>query len=90
MTGKEIGPVKRLKLGLFAKIQDKRIEEHRLRQLFWECTLRCNAACLHCGSDCRISSEVRDMPASDFLKVIDSLTPHYVCNIHRRRTPDAA
>ena len=32
MTGKHIGPGKRLKLELFAKLQDKRIEEHRLRQ----------------------------------------------------------
>ena len=76
MTGKHVGPGKRLKLELFAKLQDKRIEEHRLRQLFWECTLRCNAACIHCGSDCRVNSEVKDMPASDFLRVIDSLTPH--------------
>lgn len=22
---------------------------HPLRQLFWECTLRCNLACRHCG-----------------------------------------
>ncbi|MCR5709000.1 MAG: TIGR04133 family radical SAM/SPASM protein [Bacteroidales bacterium] len=76
MTGKRIGPVKKLRLGLFAKLQDQRIGEHRLRQLFWECTLRCNAACLHCGSDCRASSEIKDMPAADFLRVIDSLTPH--------------
>ena len=76
MTGKHVGPVKRAKLELFAKLQDKHIEEHRLRQLFWECTLRCNAACLHCGSDCRVNSECKDMPAADFLRVIDSLTPH--------------
>jgi len=30
MTGRHVGPGKRLKLELFAKLQDKRIEEHRL------------------------------------------------------------
>lgn len=25
-------------------------DEHKLRDLFWECTLSCNAACKHCGS----------------------------------------
>ena len=63
-------------LELNRAVLQKRIDEHELHQLFWECTLRCNAACLHCGSDCRISSTVKDMPAADFLRVIDSLTPH--------------
>ena len=27
-------------------------ELHPLRYLFWECTLRCNMVCRHCGSDC--------------------------------------
>lgn len=50
---------------------------HPLRQLFWECTLRCNMSCLHCGSDCKVSSVLPDMPAEDFLKVIDEqITPH--------------
>ena len=50
---------------------------HPLRQLFWESTLRCNVHCLHCGSDCTSSLQTRDMPAEDFLKVIDTeITPH--------------
>ena len=49
---------------------------HPLRSLFWECTLRCNMSCRHCGSDCRVVPAVKDMPAEDFLKVIDSITPH--------------
>lgn len=52
-------------------------ELHPLRQLFWESTLRCNVHCLHCGSDCIASIETPDMPAEDFLKVIDTeVTPH--------------
>ena len=49
---------------------------HPLRSLFWECTLRCNMSCRHCGSDCKAMPAVPDMPAEDFLRVIDSLTPH--------------
>ena len=50
---------------------------HPLRQLFWESTLRCNVHCLHCGSDCVSSVTQPDMPAEDFLKVIDEeVTPH--------------
>lgn len=58
-------------------------ELHPLRQLFWESTLRCNVACLHCGSDCVASVEQPDMPREDFLKVIDeeilpNVDPHTV------------
>ena len=49
---------------------------HPLRSLFWEYTLRCNMSCRHCGSDCKVQPEVKDMPAEDFLRVIDSITPH--------------
>lgn len=35
-------------------IQNKELlrDTHPLRYLFWESTLQCNLACLHCGSDC--------------------------------------
>lgn len=50
---------------------------HPLQQLFWESTLRCNVHCLHCGSDCSSNEVTPDMPAEDFLCVIDqSVTPH--------------
>lgn len=60
---------------MFRIIRRNKVKLHELRTLFWECTLRCNAACLHCGSDCRVSSSVADMPAADFLRVIDEITP---------------
>ena len=49
---------------------------HPLRTLFWECTLRCNMSCRHCGSDCKVQPGAKDMPAEDFLRVVDSITPH--------------
>lgn len=49
---------------------------HPLRQLFWECTLRCNLSCKHCGSDCKKVAEVHDMPLEDFLPVLDEIKRH--------------
>lgn len=58
------------------------IREHPLTALFWECTLRCNLHCRHCGSDCRVESALKDMPLKDFLPVLDSIAretdPHRV------------
>ncbi|MCD7916654.1 MAG: TIGR04133 family radical SAM/SPASM protein [Tannerellaceae bacterium] len=61
---------------LFQKIKKNKVQLHELRTLFWECTLRCNISCLHCGSDCRVVTNQPDMPVKDFLQVIDSITPH--------------
>jgi len=69
----------RLKLALWLEsLRRKNLKAlHPLQQLFWESTLRCNVHCLHCGSDCVASVETPDMPAEDFLKVIDTeVTPH--------------
>ncbi len=46
---------------------------HPLRQLFWECTLRCNVHCRHCGSDCKHEAQQADMPREDFFRVLDSV-----------------
>lgn len=54
-------------------LQNRLIEQHPLRQLFWECTLRCNLNCRHCGSDCHTGSECADMPITDFLHVLDDI-----------------
>ena len=69
----------RLKIALWLEsIRRKNLKVlHPLQQLFWESTLRCNVHCLHCGSDCIASVETPDMPAEDFLHVIDTeVTPH--------------
>ncbi|MCD8044347.1 MAG: TIGR04133 family radical SAM/SPASM protein [Tannerellaceae bacterium] len=73
---KQPGLRKQIALELFRKIRQNRSKLHELRTLFWECTLRCNIGCKHCGSDCRVNMEQPDMPVEDFLKVIDSLSPH--------------
>lgn len=73
---------RRLALDIVKKLQDDLVEKHPLRQLFWECTLRCNLQCRHCGSDCKATALVKDMPKEDFGKVLDSvaakMNPHEV------------
>ncbi len=71
-----LGLRRRAALEIFRMLLDDKIREHRLRTLFWECTLRCNLACRHCGSDCTSVAQSEDMPVEDFLRVLDSITPH--------------
>lgn len=60
----------RLALELNRSFIKQEAAQHPLTQLFWECTLRCNMHCRHCGSDCRISTVHPDMPFEDFEKVL--------------------
>ena len=72
----ELSLKKRLGLEIARQIKQSRKKIHTLAQLFWECTLRCNLRCRHCGSACLDHSKIKDMPAEDFLKVVDIITPH--------------
>ena len=38
------------KLEIYKTYKENQLQEHRLIDLFWECTLTCNAKCKHCGS----------------------------------------
>ena len=67
---------RRLALEAFRVKRKMDVEKHELRTLFWESTQRCNVHCLHCGSDCKASSEIPDMPAEDFFRALDKITPH--------------
>ena len=73
---------KRVALELWHQHENNIRREHPLRQLFWECTLRCNLHCRHCGSDCKTATLQPDMPKEDFLRVLDSIAaktdPHKV------------
>ena len=56
---------------------DVQTQLHDLSYFFWECTVRCNISCLHCGSDCRTDQTVKDMPADDFLAITKQLAQKY-------------
>lgn len=69
-------------MSLFQKITRRQFRKnetllHPLNYLFWECTWRCNLACLHCGSDCQSDTAVKDMLFEDFLKAIQPLKEKY-------------
>ena len=72
----------RIGLELTKPMIDSVVREHPLTTLFWESTLRCNLHCRHCGSDCKTTSAVKDMPLEDFLPVLDDIAaamdPHKV------------
>lgn len=74
--GQKLDLRKKIGLELFRKIHKNGTKIHELKTLFWECTLRCNLSCRHCGSDCKKEAQTPDMPIADFLKVIDDIKPH--------------
>ncbi len=41
---------------------------HELRYLFWECTLRCNLGCAHCGSSCAMDAALPGELSTDEIK----------------------
>ncbi len=75
MTG--ISVRQRLALEMHRRLIKDEQERHPLRHLFWECTLRCNMNCQHCGSDCHVSSACLDMPFEDFRKVLERVRTKY-------------
>jgi radical SAM enzyme (rSAM/lipoprotein system) len=66
---------KRLALKLFKNYRKNEAAIHSLNYIFWECTLRCNLNCRHCGSECEKDASVKDMPIADFLRALDEVTP---------------
>ena len=66
----------------FIQVQFRKNETalHPLTYLFWECTLRCNLKCLHCGSDCHSESSIPDLPFEDFFNAIKPLKNKYTHN----------
>jgi len=62
---------------IFNRFRKNETHLHDLNYLFWECTLRCNLQCLHCGSDCAADNKTEDMPFEDFLRAILPLKDVY-------------
>lgn len=63
-------------LSLYQQHKRNQTQLHELTYLFWECTLRCNLNCIHCGSDCSKEALSPDMPLENFLKVLDDISSH--------------
>lgn len=71
MTVSKISIRKKIGLNLYKKYKKNESKIHTLRYILWECTLRCNLNCIHCGSDCKKDTSVKDMPVEDFIKAIE-------------------
>ena len=74
MTVTKVSLKKKLALNLYKRYKKNETKIHQLNYILWECTLRCNLNCLHCGSDCKKDALVKDMPISDFINAIDQVT----------------
>jgi len=74
---KNISFKKRLALNVFNRYVNVQTQLHELTYFFWECTLRCNIHCLHCGSDCHRDAKMKDMPIQDFLKITEQIKTQY-------------
>lgn len=77
-----LNAMEKFDLQAFLTYRDNAIKQHKLRYIFWECTLQCNMACRHCGSECVASSNMSEMPYADFLKAIDEI----LCELDPGRT----
>jgi radical SAM enzyme (rSAM/lipoprotein system) len=62
-----------IKKKFFRRFKKHETDIHELNYLFWECTVRCNMNCIHCGSDCSQESLISDMPLSVFLSALDTI-----------------
>lgn len=67
---------KHILLSLFNLYHKQVVAEHQLKCLIWECTLKCNLSCKHCGSDCSYNNEMHDMPYDDIATALDALEQH--------------
>ena len=76
MDRNEILSIKRKQLDMLRDYRAELYKAPQLRQLFFELTLRCNAACFHCGSRCTPQSP-DGLPAEEYLRVLDQVKERY-------------
>ena len=73
MTKQEI---KLANLETLAEYHEKLRKEPKLRQLFFELTLKCNEHCFHCGSGC--AAEMPDgLPVEEYKAILREVKEHY-------------
>jgi len=53
------------------------MEEPDLTYLFWECTLRCNLRCTHCGSSCEATTPLDELTTAEIMGVLDTIHEDY-------------
>ena len=58
---------------LFKNYAAENRKTHPLRSLFWECTLRCNMNCLHCGSSVHKRDSSSELTEEEIVPVFESI-----------------
>ena len=76
MKREEILSIKKKQLDQLSEYRTRLYRTPQLRQLFFELTLRCNAACFHCGSRCTPQSP-DGLPVEEYIRVLDEVKEHY-------------
>jgi radical SAM protein with 4Fe4S-binding SPASM domain len=83
---RERAPAGRLRLRDFPRLVQLRREARDraalmrapdLTYLFWECTLRCNLRCAHCGSSCEATSPLRELDTREILAALDTIAEDF-------------
>ncbi len=72
--------------GKFSRMVDIRRDVERrkalfaepdLTYLFWECTLKCNLKCVHCGSSCEARSPLEELTTDQIFAILDSIAEDF-------------
>ena len=65
------------KITIAKQMRDEQLEKHDLIDLFWECTLSCNAKCKHCGSSAEGKKYPGELTTEEakaaFMQIADSM-----------------
>ena len=76
MTREQITELKKSHAEALAKYREELYKHPKLRQLFFELTLKCNEACFHCGSNCG-AARPDGLPAEVYKSVLDEVKENF-------------
>ena len=76
MTREQITELKKSHAEALAKYREELYKHPKLRQLFFELTLKCNEACFHCGRNCG-AARPDALPAAVYASVRDEVKENF-------------
>jgi radical SAM protein with 4Fe4S-binding SPASM domain len=71
--------IKEGELKVWSLYRDQLRNEHKLKYLFWECTLRCNFFCKHCGSNAGVidSKSKPELSTGEIMKAFEQIAKNF-------------
>lgn len=67
-------------LAILNQYKDKNLQEHPLIDLFWECTLTCNAKCKHCGSSAENKTYEDELSTTEIKQAFKQIAEDFNAN----------